>query len=84
MGQLGDMRGVVLDPQKAVLANASVVLVNAANGLRYVATTNTEGRFVLELLPPGDYSARAEAEGMSPQVISEFHVDVGGNDEPAC
>jgi hypothetical protein len=82
-GSTGAVRGVVLDPQKAVLANASVVLVNAANGLRYVATTNTEGRFVLELLPPGDYSARAEAEGMSPQVISEFHVDVGGNDELA-
>ncbi len=32
----------------------------------------------LELLPPGDYSARVDAQGMSPQIAPQLHVDVGG------
>jgi hypothetical protein len=80
-GSTGAVRGVVLDSQKAALPNALVVLVNFGNGLRYSASTDAEGRFVLELLPPGDYSARAEAEGMSPQVLPQLHVDLGAEQE---
>jgi len=35
------------------------------------------GRFAFELLPPGDYSARASADGMSPQVSPAVHVTLG-------
>ncbi len=38
---------------------------------------DAEGRFALEM-PPGDYSARVTAQGMSPQVTPQLHVDVGG------
>jgi hypothetical protein len=38
-------------------------------------------RFAFELLPPGDYSARAESPGMSPQTTPGLHVDVGGTTE---
>src|SRR5579862_3523367 len=74
----GSLRGNVLDPSGSRLARASLVVVNLGTGARYTATTDTEGSFALELLPPGDYSARVEAEGMSPQVTPQLHVDVGG------
>ena len=73
----GAIHGTVLDPAGARIAQASVVAVNAATGSRYSATSDAEGRFALELLPPGDYSARAIAQGMSPQVTPQLHVDVG-------
>lgn len=74
----GAIRGTVLDATGARIPQASIVVVNAGTGTRYTSISNAEGRFALELLPPGDYSARVEAQGMSPEVTSQLHVDVGG------
>ncbi len=79
----GAIHGTVLDPAGAHIAQASIVVVNSATGARYSATSDSEGRFVLDLLPPGDYSARAVAQGMSPQVTPPLHVDVGAAAEIA-
>ncbi len=77
----GALSGTVIDPDGGRIAAASIVVVNAATGLRYSASTDQEGRFVIQLLPPGDYSARAEAPGMSPELSPKIHVDVGGSTE---
>jgi hypothetical protein len=74
----GAIRGTVLDATGSRIAQASIVVVNAATGARYTASSDGEGRFALELLPPGNYSARVVAEGMSPQITPQLHVDVGG------
>src|SRR5579864_8033246 len=74
----GSIRGTVVDPAGARVTQASIVVVNAGTGTQYTATSDSEGHFALELLPPGDYSARVETEGMSPQVSPPLHVDVGG------
>ncbi len=74
----GSLRGTVLDPTGARVMQASIVAVNAGTGARYSAISDGEGHFAMELLPPGDYSARVEAQGMSPQVTPQLHVDVGG------
>ncbi len=50
----GSIRGIVLDPSGARVPQASVVVVNAATSTRYVTISDGEGRFVVELLPPGD------------------------------
>ena len=73
----GAIRGTVLDPAGSRVAQASIVAVNSGTGVRYSATSDAEGRFSLDLLPPGDYTARAVAQGMSPQVTPPLHVDVG-------
>ncbi len=74
----GAIHGTVLDPARSRIGQALVVVVNMDTGMRYSANTDAEGRFALELLPPGEYSARVEAQGMSPQVTPQLHVDVGG------
>src|SRR5437868_15143344 len=74
----GAIRGTVSDRVGGRIQGASVALVNNATGLRYSNSTDTEGRFVLQLLPPGDYSGRAESPGMSPQITPTLHVDIGG------
>ena len=74
----GALRGVVLDAQGARVSGADIVAIRMETGIRYHTATDSAGRFLLDLLPPGDYSARAEAEGMSPQVSSVVQVEVGG------
>jgi hypothetical protein len=73
----GALRGVVLDAQGAVITNADIVAIRVETGIRYHSATDSAGRFVVDLLPPGQYSARAEAEGMSPQISPAIRVDVG-------
>src|SRR5579863_4314720 len=73
----GAIHGAVLDPTGSRIAQATIVAVNSATGTRYTTTSNSEGRFSLDLLPPGDYSARAVADKMSPQETPPLHVDVG-------
>lgn len=74
----GAIRGTVLDSTGAFVPQASIVVVNIATNRRYSATSDAEGRFAIDLLPPGDYAARVVAQGMSPQITPQLHVDVGG------
>jgi Carboxypeptidase regulatory-like domain/TonB dependent receptor len=73
----GAIHGTVADQTGSRIAQASIVAVNSATSARYSATSDAEGRFSFDMLPPGDYSARAVAQGMSPQVTPQLHVDVG-------
>jgi hypothetical protein len=74
----GALRGTVNDPTGGRIPGAAIALVNDATGFRYSIATDSEGRFAFELLPPGDYTARATAQGMSPQETPKLHVYVGG------
>ncbi|MGA8010963.1 MAG: carboxypeptidase-like regulatory domain-containing protein, partial [Candidatus Acidiferrales bacterium] len=73
----GALRGTVVDGQGAAVTNADIVAICVETGVRYHTGTDSAGRFVVDLLPPGNYSARAEAEGMSPQISPEIKVEIG-------
>ncbi len=73
----GALRGVVLDAQGAAITNADIVAIRVETGIRYFSATDSAGRFVVDLLPPGQYSARAEAEGMSPEISPAIRVEIG-------
>jgi len=72
----GAIRGTVSDSAGARISAAAVVLVNAATNFRYSTSSDVSGRFAFELLPPGEYSARADSPGMSPQNTPRLRVDV--------
>jgi hypothetical protein len=74
----GAIRGQVSDASGGKIPNASVVFVNNATGFRYVATSDADGRFTLDLLPPGEYSGRVEAQAMSAQIAEHLRVEIGG------
>ena len=74
----GAIRGTVLDPDGGLITGASVAIVNVATAQSYAAATDANGHFAVDLLPPGDYIARAEVPGMSAQVSPQSHLDVGG------
>lgn len=72
------IRGRVIDVNGGTIGGATVALVNAETGFRYSGTTDPEGRFAFEQLPPGDYAGRATADHMSPQITPKLRADVGG------
>ncbi len=73
----GALRGVVLDAQGAAVTDADIVAIRVETGIRYHSATDSAGRFAVDLLPPGQYSARAEAEGMSPEISPVMRVEIG-------
>ncbi len=73
----GALRGVVLDAQGAAITNADIVAIRVETGMRYHSATDSAGRFAVDLLPPGQYSARAEAEAMSPEISPVVRVEIG-------
>src|SRR5580698_9241298 len=77
----GALRGIVEDSTGGRIAGAAIVFVNDATGFRYSGVSDLNGQFVFQLLSPGDYSGRATAAGMSPQVTPRLHVAVGGTTE---
>ena len=77
----GALRGTVADAQGAAVSAADVLAVRVETGIRYHALTDVDGSFTLDLLPPGEYIARAEAAGMSPQDSPRVRVEVGGATE---
>ncbi|HYE15488.1 MAG TPA: carboxypeptidase regulatory-like domain-containing protein, partial [Pyrinomonadaceae bacterium] len=73
----GDIEGRVLDPNGAVVTNATVTATNKATGFEKSATTDEDGNYRLILLPPGTYAVRATASGFSAAESSAVTVTVG-------
>src|SRR5438874_12748461 len=64
----GSITGSIQDPSGAVVPNASVVLTDIDKGLKYSATTDTSGRYVLRALPPSKYGIRVAAAGFRSEI----------------
>src|SRR5947209_1725425 len=76
----GNIEGRVLDPNGAVVPNATVTAKNEATGFERTATTDGEGNYRIILLPPGNYTVRAEFKGFMPfsTGMAAVPVTVGG------
>src|SRR2546423_8747221 len=59
------VEGLVTDPQGAVVANAQVVISQAATSVQRTITTNSRGGFRVEGLDPGTYEISASKPGFS-------------------
>src|SRR5918911_3508365 len=74
----GQIEGRVLDPNGAVVPNATVNAKNQDTGLERTVTTDDEGNYRLILLPPGKYTVRASATNFRATQIPDVTVTVGG------
>jgi outer membrane receptor protein involved in Fe transport len=72
----GDIEGRVLDPQGAVVANATVTAKNKDTGLERTTTTDSEGNYRIILLPPGQYTVTAGQQGFKTEMVN-VAVSVG-------
>ena len=61
----GTVSGVVLDPNGAVVPNATVTISNPITGYKRSANTDTDGSFRFADVPPNNYQVTASATGFS-------------------
>jgi len=59
----GTVAGVVLDPNNAAVPNASVTIANSVTGFKRTMTTNTDGTFRFDNVPPNNYQLSVAASG---------------------
>lgn len=87
-GATATLSGSVLDQAGAVVPGVNISVINVAQGFQRSIVTNGEGAFVVPLLPPGNYTVKAERQGFSPaeqnvvlnvndQVVIRIHLRIG-------
>lgn len=70
----GRIAGVVHDPSGAVVAGASVTVINEGTNTQYTAKTSSEGSFVVPSIPAGSYTVKISAQGFANAVYSQVIV----------
>ena len=73
----GAIGGVVTNPNKEVVPNASVTVRNTETNKEDSATTDDEGRFKVAGLKPGVYSVTINGAGFSPFTQDRVVVEIG-------
>ncbi|HEX8284882.1 MAG TPA: carboxypeptidase regulatory-like domain-containing protein [Pyrinomonadaceae bacterium] len=73
----GSLQGVVLDPNNAAVAGATVKITNVETGISRETTTNAEGFYRVTNLNPGDrYRVDVTASGFAPKALENVTVRV--------
>jgi iron complex outermembrane receptor protein len=74
---LSTVRGIVSNRGGSPIANASVTLQSKALAKARVATTDLEGKYQFNQLPPGEFQIRAEAAGFRMATQSDLRAVAG-------
>jgi hypothetical protein len=64
------VRGTVADAQGAAVPGASVTLIDPATNQTRTQTSDGDGHFAFDLVPPGTYRVEAEAKGFKKGVLT--------------
>src|ERR1044072_4396905 len=73
----GAIGGVVTNPNKEVVPNASVTIRNTETNKEDSATTDDQGRYRVSGLQPGSYSVTINGTGFSPFTAERVTVEIG-------
>lgn len=73
----GTLIGVVTDQTGAVVPEASVTITDAATHETRTTTTNAQGRYLLQNVPPGSYDIRVNKTGFAVAKVPAQTVSVG-------
>ena len=76
-----DLSGIVTDSQDAIVPGAAVTARSSATNITRTATTDSEGRYRIFALPPGEYELSAEAATFKKTIISPVRLTVGQSAE---
>jgi hypothetical protein len=75
-GTTGQLSGTVTDPNGAIVQGATVTVRNRDTGLERQVTTDENGVYSVQLLPPGIYRVEATGQGFSSVVVEEARVQI--------
>lgn len=68
------LRGVVTDPQGAVLPGATVTLLNTDTNAKLTATSDENGIYVFNALPPAHFKITVEHSGFKKKVFEHVQI----------
>jgi hypothetical protein len=72
----GSVTGTVVDESGAIVTAGSVTAVNGATHESFPTTTNHDGIYTIQFLPPGSYILNVKANGFRPSQIGPFVIQV--------
>jgi len=72
----GTIDGELKDPSGAVIPNATVTVINRAQGVQTKAVSDAKGVYTFASLPVGRYDLKTEASGFKPSTRSNIAVDL--------
>jgi hypothetical protein len=72
----GKITGVVRDQTNAVIAAATVVVVNSATGVRQTTKTDEQGSYAFPVLLVGQYEIDVTANGFRPNKTKGLAIDI--------
>lgn len=72
-----EVAGIVTDSSGGVLPGVTVTATHVATQQVRTTVTDTDGRYLFPALPVGVYQIRAELEGLTPIVFSDYRLQVG-------
>jgi hypothetical protein len=75
----GKVQGDVRDPSGAVVAGATVTLVNDESGVRNVRPTNESGHYIFDFVIPGHYSVSVDSTGFRSFIQKNILVQASGD-----
>src|SRR5262249_10588844 len=73
----GTLKGIVTDPNGAVISGATITVRSLDRGTVRTVKTNPDGSYQFPLLQPGTYQVQVEAQGFDKEVIDNVGVTVG-------
>src|SRR5712692_516290 len=76
-GNQASLEGTVLDQSGAVLAGVKLTATNTATGIRFVATSDSNGLFAFPVMPVGTYAIEAEHQGFTKLMQKDVQLTVG-------
>ncbi len=71
------LQGRVVDPNRAVVRNASITARNLETGVERVGESDEQGNYQIAALPVGGYRVEVRAGGFRIEVVEGLRVEVG-------
>ena len=72
----GAVTGIVLDPSGAVIPSVSLQISKEFGGVTQSTSSNENGWFAIQLLPPGTYQLQASRTDFTTLILSDLHIYV--------
>ncbi len=74
--QNAQVSGLVSDPQKSAIPNATIEILDLSTQVKTIVTSNGSGLYASSAIPPGKYRLTIGAPGFETQVIDNMTVNV--------
>ncbi|MSV29058.1 MAG: TonB-dependent receptor [Bryobacterales bacterium] len=75
----GSLQGQVADQTQAAIAGAEVTVKNIGTSVERNTTTDDQGRYLFQFLPPGKYSLTTRAQGFKQDMRENIEISLGEN-----